>query len=150
MIKTFRGILADNSEDIIRLSTKKGKIGYQIKKFQLMNRDAGEAAHEMESTVKIYKITQTTIDTIVDFSDGNLLGAGQIGSHASFGAYPQSTIIVFDLEIFNQDIFITHKNNHSDVAPCNYYLELEVINLSDNAAVVSTLRDIRLNPQVGA
>ena len=30
MIKTFRGILADGDQNKIRLTTKKGKIGYKI------------------------------------------------------------------------------------------------------------------------
>ncbi len=150
MIKTFRGLLDDGEQEKIRLSTKKGKIGYKIKKFQLMSRDAGETAHEMESTCKVFKVNQSAINTIVDFSDGNLLAAGQIGSHRDFVTYPQSTIVIFDIEVFNQDIFITHKNNHADAAPCNYYLELEAMSLTDNAAAVSTLRDIRLNPQLHA
>jgi len=58
-------------------------------------------------------------------------------------------VIIFDKEMFNQDIFITCAViTGSDEA--NYYLELETMPLTDNAAVVSTLRDIRLNPQVGA
>jgi hypothetical protein len=147
MIKTFRGMLQDGDQNRIRLSTKKGKIGYQIINFQIIGREPGE--QHMEHTVKIYKIKQTTIDNTVDFSDGNLLGVAYIQDD-QVTAYPGSIgPIIFEREIFNQDIYITHVDTGGS-EPCNYYLELETMSLTDNAATVSTLRDIRLNPQVGA
>ena len=148
MIKTFRGLLLDGEQDIIRLSTKQGKIGYRIIKFQTMSADpyAGDSA---EHITKLYKIKQTTINGHVDFSDGNLLGTAIVNNHTSGYSDPSVPIIIFDQEIFNQDIFVTHFDAQASIS-CNYYLELEVMTLSDNAAAVSTLRDIRLNPQVGA
>ena len=146
MIKTFRGLLADGGQDRIRLSTKKGKRGYRIVKFQIFPNEPGE--QHQEHTVKLYKIIQTTIDNTVDFSDGNLLAAGyyQDGDSPS---YPASMDIIFEQEIFNQDVYITAVDTHGS-QPMNYYVELETINMTDTAAAVSTLRDIRLNPQVGA
>ena len=35
MIKSFRGQLADEEQDTIRLSTKNGLTGYKINKFQI-------------------------------------------------------------------------------------------------------------------
>jgi len=102
-----------------------------------------------EYSMKIYKITQPTIDSVFDFSDGNLLAAAYLENNAAIGDFIQDHVI-FDKEIFNQDIFITLKTTQSVTRKCNYYLELETESLSDNAAAVSTLRDIRLNPQVGA
>jgi len=144
-IKTFRGLIADGGQDTIVLHTNDGSTGYRIVKFQIMNPEAGAAASELESTVKIYKIAQdvTTIDAIVDFSENPLLGAAQIGTHASMGTYPQSTVIIFDSEIFNQDIYVTHKNLHGDAASCNYYIELEQVKLDLNENTVATLKDIR-------
>jgi len=55
--------------------------------------------------------------------------------------------IIFDREVFNQDIYITNGAGDSASLGVNYYLELETINMTDNAAAVSTLRDIRLNPE---
>ena len=146
MIKTFRGILADGGQNKIRLSTKKGKIGYRIEKLQVMGQAPG--ATSQESIVKILKVKQSTIDGNIDFADGNLLAAA-IWFNKSSVDFPVSEQIIFDREIFNQDIYITHSEVDSTEA-CNYYLELETINMTDNAAAVSTLRDIRLNPQVGA
>ena len=145
MIKTFRGKLADGAEDKIRLSTKNGKIGYKIIKFMILAEEPGQS--HMEHTVKIYKITQTTINNTVDFSDGNLLGAAFLVGNAN--EYSTGEVAFFEREIFNQDIYVTHEDTGGSNA-CNYYIELERMELSDNAAAVSTLRDIRLNPQVGA
>lgn len=147
MIKTFRGILADGGQDKIRLSTKKGKMGYRIIKFQIMS-DTPYAENAAEHVTKLFKITQTTVTGQVDFSDGNLLGVAIINNNTTGYQYPSIPTIIFDQEIFNQDIYITHIDMVNAVN-CNYYLELETMPLTDNAAVVSTLRDIRLNPQVG-
>jgi len=145
MIKTFRGSLASASEQKIRLSTKNGKIGYRIKKFQIMESAPGTTATEL--IMKIYKVTQPSINALVDFADGNLLGVCYYES-GNIRSEQATQTAIFEQEIFNQDIFVTSVENVGSGAG-NYYLELEVINLSDNAATVSTLRDIRLNPQVG-
>ena len=144
MIKTFRGMMLTAEQDRIRLSTKKGKIGYQIKTFQVITKTPGAA--DAEYVAKIFKISQSSVSGTVDFSDGNLLGVAFI-SDANSIAYTGYETIIFDQEVFNQDIYVTmHEVGGSDVG-CNYYLELETTTLTDNAAAVSTLRDIRLNPQ---
>ena len=147
MIKTFRGLLSDGEEDRIRLSTKKGKIGYKIVKFQIIGNNPGNK--DQESVVKIFKVTQSSVTGTIDFSDGNLLGVGYWALIATANTEGVGGPVIFEQEVFNQDIFVTHKDNNTG-EECNYYLELEVMPLTDNAAAVSTLRDIRLNPQVGA
>jgi len=139
MIKTFRGILNDGAQEEIRLSTKQGKIGYKIVKFQVMSKDPG--TDTVEGTCKIYKISQSTINGTVDFSDGNLLGAAEYHKEQNT-AYPLGTNIIFEQEVFNQDIYVTWKDNAVGVS-MNYYIELEVMKLNDNEATVSTLMDIR-------
>ena len=137
MIKTFRALLADGGQDRIRLSTIKGKVGYKIVKFQLIQEEPGQGS--VESTVKIYKIEQTTIDNNVNFTDGDLLGAALYQARdGAFGFVD----IVFDNEIFNQDIYVTHEETDGSAA-CNYYLELEVIPLDDKAAEYTILKNIR-------
>jgi len=146
MIKTYRGILADGGQERIMLSTKKGKIGYRIVKFQII-RHAQTAS--IDHVVKIFRTKQASVPTgsaTIDLADGNMLGIVAL-SGTAFGEI--NTTIIFEQEIFNQDIYITHTDNDGGDA-CNYYLELETINLTDNATLVSTLKDIRLNPQVGA
>ena len=139
MIKTFRGLLTDQDQNRIRLSTKKGKIGYKINNFQIMPKEPGSTSYE--NVVKIFKVTQSSITGAVDFADGNLLAAAYIEGNAS-NQYPDAIQVIFEQEIFNQDIFITNFDVDTG-APVNYYLELEVMSLTDNSAAVSTLRDIR-------
>jgi len=97
---------------------------------------------QSENVVKIYKSSQTAVDGLVDFTDSDLLAAAYLETTDSPATTdnPQNTI--FDREIFNQDIYITHSDvNGSD--PCNYYLELEVIPLDDAGAEFTTLKDMR-------
>jgi hypothetical protein len=145
MIKTFKGYLGDGEEDRIRLSTKQGKIGYKIVKFQVMGIDCNE---DMETTVKIFKVTQDSITADINFSDGNLLAAAIYSQHSDAHAYPEDMLVMFEQEVFNQDIYVTNKGV-TYTKNINYYLELETIKMTDNQAAVSTLRDIRLNPQKG-
>jgi hypothetical protein len=147
MIKTFRGLLNHDEEDTIRLSTKKGKVGYKIFSFSIMTNTPG-LTNEAEHVVKIFKVPQSTNTGSIDFSDGNLLAAAFLPVKTSI--FTQIQHVIFEQEIFNQDIFITAYDNGGNAVPVNYYLELETMSLTDNAAAVSTLRDIRLNPQVGA
>jgi len=139
MIKTFRGLLADGGQDQIRLQTIKGKVGYRISKFEIMSASPGTAAGEW--IMKIYNKSQTTIDGGVNFTDSNLLGAAFL-AHDNAPHYSSVEIIIFDREIFNQDIYLTCFDNNA-ANPCNYYLELEVIPLDDAGAEYTTLKDMR-------
>jgi len=139
MIKTFRGMLADGGQDRIRLSTIKGKVGYKIVKLEAIGKDPGTGV--MEHILKIYKTKQTTVDNTVDFTDSDLLGVIYINNQGE-AHYSGSSIIIFDNEVFNQDIYITHEDTQ-DTLPCNYYFELEVIPLDDAGAEYTTLKDMR-------
>jgi len=141
VVKTFRGLLADDGQDRIRLQTMKGKVGYKIIKFQLMPNAPGSV--QAENTVKVYKTKQTTIDSTIDFSDANLLAAGFFLNQTS-ATNPYFTTVVFDTETFNQDIYVTN-NEPIGTRAVNYYLELETIELSDMQAEYTTIKDIRAN-----
>ena len=95
-----------------------------------------------ESSVKIYKTEQTSITSAIDFSDNNLLAAAFWSNHNTATNYTEDVNIIFDTEIINQDIYITHLESNS-TTPCNYYLELEVIPLSDMGAEYTTIKDLR-------
>jgi len=140
MIKTFRGLLADGGQDRIRLQTIKGKVGYRIVKYSIIARQPG--AQSQESVVKIYKTEQSTIDGVVNFTDSDLLAVGYYRDNSN-DIYPQSLNIIFDTEIFNQDIFITHSDVGGGGNLCNYYFELEVIPLDDKGAEYMTIKDLR-------
>jgi len=140
MIKTFRGLLANGAQDTIVLHTNDGKTGYRIVKFQVIGNEPGE--EHLESTVKIYKVSQTTVDNTVDFSSQVLLGVAYYQDRHEIN-YPSSMDVIFDKEIFNQDIYITHRETDGSGAAINYYLELEQVKLDLNESTVATLQSIR-------
>jgi len=141
VVKTFRGLLADGRQDHIRLQTIKGKVGYRITKFQIIGAAPGSTVQQ--STLKIYKSEQTTIDGNVNFTDSDLLAASYYpGSGSSSFSGIGDAGVIFDQEIFNQDIYVTHHDEATGIS-CNYYLELEVIPLDDAGAEYTTLKDMR-------
>jgi len=151
MIKTFRGLIPDQGQDRIPLSSKDGSVGYRIVKLVLFPVFIGSsvAGSEYESLVQVYKTSQATPSGITtDFSEPTLLAAATYFSEVSGSpAYVigTNTDIFFDNEVFNQDIYIIHENFHGDNAAINYYIELEQFRLSDNENTVATLKDIRAN-----
>ena len=138
MIKTFRGMIADGAVDTIVLHTNDGSVGYRIVKFEVIQEQPG--VQDTESTVTISKIDFTPSNSI-DLSANTLLGVAYFSSNAA-AAYPQnSTTIIFDQEIFNQDIYVGSNDIHGK--NMNYYIELEQIKLDLNENTVATLKDIR-------
>jgi len=140
MIKTFRGLIADDSQDTIVLHTNDGSTGYRIVKFQIMPNDPGNSAYE--NVVQIWKVAQTTISDLIDFSDNTLLAAAYLEGDGSRTNPSTDFISFFDKEVFNQDIYITHKDD-DQTSSVNYYIELEQIKLDLNENTVATLKDIR-------
>jgi hypothetical protein len=139
MIKTFRGLMTDGVQDTIVLHTNDGSTGYRIVKFEVIGPDADE---NIESTIKIYKTSQTVFNNTIDFSDNTLLAAALLSQSISAQQYPSQQTVIFDQEIFNQDIYI-YTSGHSYNAKINYYLELEQVSLDLSENTVATLKDIR-------
>ena len=139
MIKTFRGLLADGGQDRIRLQTIKGKVGYRIVKFQILPNTPGTGS-DSEIVAKIFKSTQASIDATVNFTDSDLLAASYYQDNTGGGG--MVNVIIFDNEIFNQDIYITYSKVTGSQST-NYYIELEVIPLDDAGAQYTTLKDMR-------
>ena len=139
MIKTFRGLLADNEIQTIRLSSNDGKTGYKIRKFEVMAYQPG--ALIQESVVQLYTQLPAAASATIDFNNPLLLAAaiwqGHDGSNYQF-----TKQTVFDNVKFNQDIFITHVEVDG-TAPVNFYLELEQFRLNTDEATVATLKDMR-------
>ena len=140
-IKTFRGKLANNTMDTIVLHTNDGSIGYRIVKFQIISASPG--TDNEEAVVKIYKIPQNplALDPLIDFNDQTLLGVAFSAASAN-SYYAGEDMIIFDSEIFNQDIYITYKAQLGTTA-FNYYIELEQVKLDLGENTVATLKDIR-------
>jgi hypothetical protein len=138
---TFKGLLVIGEEQRIKLATINGKTGYRITKLQTIAKNAG--ASDSVSLVTIYKTKGLLAGvTNTDLSNSNILATAykkmQNGS-----AEPDSETIISDLEIFNQDIFITAGSPDGDTQPVSYYLELEAMDISDIQATKLTLENIR-------
>ena len=140
-IKSFRGLIADEGIESVPLHTNDGSIGYRITKFELMLNTPG--ASTQESIVKIYTIPQTgTPDGVIDFSDNTLLASGYYEYNSGSSVITTPYQIIFDNMVFNQDIYITHKDLETGES-INYYIELEQVKLDLNENTVATLKDIR-------
>jgi len=142
MIKSYRGLLADGGQDTINLHTNDGKTGYKIVKFQLV---PGIPFQDQESAVSIWKVKQTTVPTsspTIDLNDQTLLGVGIYKQAATGSGVSFTDVIVFDNETFNQDIYITH-TDHSGAQTCNYYIELEQIDLTEDQALIAIVKNLR-------
>jgi len=141
MIKSYRGLIIDGGSDTIVLHTSNGLTGYRVIKFELF--PYKPAWGEFESLVQIFKVLPTTIATteaLTDFSNNELLAAALFTNTAATAA--ASTVTIFDNDIVNQDIYVTH-TQQSGNEPINYYIELEQFKLDMNEGTVATLKDIR-------
>jgi len=131
MIKSYRGLLASGGQDIIRLSTTDGRMGYKLVKFEIMPLGVNLT---IENVMKIYKTVQTSGTNVINFSDSDLLAAAilKIGS-ASTEALTMH--VIFDNEVFKDD-----GGGNRD---CNYYIELEQIKLSTAQAELLIVKSLR-------
>ena len=139
MILTFRGLLPTGNRDTLRLSTNTGTKGYRIVKFEIMSALPYQAGDE--HIVKIYK-TEEAVNGTINFSDSRLLAAAIINNDSAGYRYTSNPVSIFDKEIFNQDIYVTHHNSDGTSA-VNYYIELEGIKLDSNETAVATLKNIK-------
>ena len=139
-IKSFRGKLANSTQDTIVLHTNTGSTGYRIKKFQVIPTDPFTG--NSEYVCKIYTISQSSYTTDIDFSDNTLLAAAAVNDTAGWGGNLPDDNVIFDNTTFNQDIFISLKNA-AGTDGLNYYIELEQVKLSLDENTVATLKDIR-------
>ena len=138
-IKTFRGLIADGAQDTVVLHTNNGSTGYRITKLLGMSNAPGTT--QEYHIIKIYKISQTAVDGVVDMSDNTLIAA-LCFNNRNDELHSNESLIIADNEIFNQDIYITHTDVQSNTS-ANFYLELEQVKLDLNENTVATLKDIR-------
>jgi len=139
-IKTYRGLLADGGQDKIRLKTNKGEVGYRITKFEAIPSAPGSGSSN--HILKIYKVSQSTPTSTIDFSDNTLIGSLWLRDNVDANYAGAIESIIFDNEIFNQDIFITHVETVG-AETCNYYIELEQVMLNENQTTMATLQSLR-------
>jgi len=139
-IVSFRGLILDGGQDTIPLHTTNGSTGYRIKKLQAFPKDPG--ASDGELVIKIYTLSQTAVDAIVDLSSQTLIAVSFINNYTSGFVSGNNETIIIDNIIFNQDIYVTASDAKGS-NPCNYYIELEQMPLDLNENTVATLKDIR-------
>jgi hypothetical protein len=138
---SYKGTIAIGEEDRIRLTTIKGKVGYQITKFDIISTAPGTSTNEF--VAKITKIKDANIGPTVKFTDGNLLAVAYVKDNAGENNTAVNKSIIFDNEKFNQDIFVNISDAAGGTTPCNYYIELETMPLSDLEATMITLKSLR-------
>ena len=138
MIKSFRGLIADDAQDRIYLSTNTGTIGYRIVKLEIMPSKVSVA--HTNAVVQIFSRDDNVApSTTIDFSDNTLLAAARYVDRVNV---EMSQATIFDNDVFNQDIYVKYKD--ADAATeINYYIELEEVKLDLNASTVVTLKDMR-------
>ena len=144
-IKTFRGKLKDLTSETIHLHTNNGSTGYMIKKFELMSTQPG--AVDGEHVVQIFTIPKTDTSKYdnIDFSDQTLLAASFYKTDTA-ETNTDSQFVIFDNMIFNQDIYVVHKDvkvPSGTGLPVNYHIELEQVRLDLNDNTMATLKDIK-------
>jgi hypothetical protein len=144
-ILSYRGKLADGGVDTILLSTKKGEKGYRIKKFEIVTSAPSSTS---EHLCQIWKTSESATTgaaaATIDFSDNRLLGTALWSNDSSAQTYSDDLNVIFDNEIFNQDIYVSNQTINGSNA-CNYHIEIEVMSLNETEATVATLKDIRSN-----
>tara|TARA_Y100000593_G_C4059456_1_gene213669 strand:+ start:38 stop:493 length:456 start_codon:yes stop_codon:yes gene_type:complete len=141
---SFRGKLDMGLQNRIKLATLNGKTGYRITKFQTMSTTPGTAAGTgIELICQIFKTDQTgAITSTVDFTEGNLLAVTYLKDGVAASDAGKETII-FDQEVFNQDIYISMTDASGNTIPGNYYIELETVKLTDVQSTQLTLKNLR-------
>jgi hypothetical protein len=92
--------------------------------------------------MKIYSVEQSTIDGNVDLSDQTLLAVNYNKMGNVVTDNDDRTIIIDNAKV-NQDLFVTYTDVSGNQNACNYYIELEQMDLSLDEATVATLKDIR-------
>ena len=127
-VHSFRGLLADGGQDEINLERQNLNVAYRINKFEVMGPDANTT---IESSIKIYREKQSSVDGTINFSDPDLLAAA-IYTQPSNQVYPLNINIVFDNTLFSRNIYVTHTETNASES-CNYYIELEEVPVSASA-----------------
>jgi len=143
-IKTFRGLIPGDTIDTIALHTNNGSTGYKVHKLQIIQMTPGGLP--IEGMVKVWKVQPTAAEitnSLFDLSDNRIIAIGWWSADTSANIYPDDMIIIFDNEIFNQDIYVSYHDIRGGGDSMNYYIELEQVKLALDENTVATLKDIR-------
>tara|TARA_Y100000593_G_scaffold9744_1_gene17680 strand:+ start:156 stop:599 length:444 start_codon:yes stop_codon:yes gene_type:complete len=138
---SYKGQVPVGEQDRIKLATINGKTGYKINKFDIIGQKPGVGNSEYVG--QIFLTDQSgSVTNFVDFTNGDLLAVAyhKEGSGTAEGFESK---VIFDNEKFNQDIFVNITDASGGTTPCNYYIELETMSLSDLESTMLTLKSLR-------
>tara|TARA_Y100001937_G_C6951874_1_gene254981 strand:+ start:124 stop:561 length:438 start_codon:yes stop_codon:yes gene_type:complete len=137
---TFQGKINIDTEEELFLRTNNGKTGYKIIKFQIISTTPGVGNQELIG--KITSASDPNVGPVVDFSTTEVLA---VAYHTDLGNANVATSdsIILDNQIVNQNIFVQISDSNSGTTPCNYYIELEKMSLSDSESTQITLKNMR-------
>ena len=137
---SYRGSIIDGETEEINLKTIQGKVGYKIKKFQIIATDVLGAQADMQA-----QVTKTSdgAGATINFTNADLLAVATYKTEPNASQTAQGTTIIFDNEMFNQNIFITAIDGGTSNQNINYYIELEAMSISDLEATMLTLKNLR-------
>ena len=138
---SYRGTIAMGQEERISFKRILGKIGYKVNKFQIIGTAPGTSTFEYVG--KITKVADPNIGPTINFTDADLLAVAYYEDTSGSGGSGNVNTIVFDNEKFNQDIFVNITDASGNTTPCNYYIELETMDLSELETTMLTLRSLR-------
>ena len=127
-VHSFRGLLADEGQDEIRLERQNANVAYRIIRFDIIDNDPG--AVDIKAIVKVYREEQTSITGTIDFTETDLLAASYYISGGILDTYGTTTI--FDNVLFSRNIFVTAFDKEGS-SSTNYYIELEEVPVSASA-----------------
>ena len=139
---TYRGQLPIGEQNKLHLSTNKGLVGYRIKEFKIISNNPATDTNELIAKIFLTDQTGLITDTI-NFNDPGLLGVIYQKNEQNASQTAIGELIIFDQEVFNQDIYVYIVDGSGGTDPVNYYIALEKISLDLNASTVSTLKNIR-------
>jgi hypothetical protein len=139
---SYKGQLGMGEQEKIKLSTPNGKRGYKVTKFEVIPSTPGVTS--AEQICKLYTKKQTTITSSVDFTESDLVGVAYYANvNTASSLTSNHETIVFDNEVFNQDVYVTAEDALSGSLPLNYYIEMETVKLSDIQSTQLTLKNLR-------
>jgi len=132
---SFKGTIPVGEQEKIKLSTLDGLTGYRITDFRVISITPGAANSELIGQI-FAKSQLGNVSSTVNFTDQDLLGVAYVDD-------PGFSVIIFDNEYFNQDIFVTMTDGSGATVPGNYYIEIERIKLNQTQATQLTLANIK-------
>jgi len=126
-VHSFRGQLADETQEKIRIQGSVGAIAWRITKFEIMPTLTG--AINAELVAKIFREEQSSVTGDINFTNDELLGTAYFKINQTDVGTHGGPVVIFDNALFVRNIFVTAiDTNASNVT--NYYIELEEVKVS--------------------